>query len=277
MKSTYSVVLLLAVFHLWPVTGPAEEVLVIAHRGASAAAPENTLAAIREAVRVGADAVEIDVRMSADGQVVVMHDARVDRTTNGRGRVERMSLEQIRRLDAGSWFGSRFSGESVPTLSEVLRVLEPHETLLIIEFKVGGTRAPGIEAKVVSAVRESAMSGRTIVKAFDLGILERLAELAPQLPRLYVYAAHLSWINLTVDDGIRFGDVLQADAQWLQGHRVLLGRRFVARAQRAGYRFVAWDVHTRARMEKMLSYGVDAIETDHPDLLLRLTGRSPSG
>jgi hypothetical protein len=107
---------------------------IAAHRGASATHPENTLAAFREAIRLGAHQIEFDVRASSDSRLVVIHDATVDRTTNGRGRVDRLTLEQIQRLDAGSWKGSQFRGERVPTLVEVLRIM-PSNAWLNVHVK----------------------------------------------------------------------------------------------------------------------------------------------
>src|SRR6266704_6290544 len=103
-----------------PAAAPLRRPLRIAHRGASARAPENTLAAFAEAVRLGANAIELDVHLTADGVPVVIHDGTVDRTTNGRGEVAAMTLKDLRRLDAGAWFSSRFRGERIPTLEESL-------------------------------------------------------------------------------------------------------------------------------------------------------------
>src|SRR5882672_9051969 len=106
--------------HAAPAAVPLRRPLRVAHRGASARAPENTLAAFAEAVRLGANAIELDVHLTADGVPVVIHDGTVDRTTNGRGDVGRMTLKDLRRLDAGAWFSSRFRGERIPTLEEAL-------------------------------------------------------------------------------------------------------------------------------------------------------------
>lgn len=119
----------------------AGEIVAVGHRGTTKYAPENTIAAHEAALSLGARAIEIDVRMTADGHFVVMHDASVNRTTNGRGRVSKLTLAEIRRLDAGSWFGPQFAGERVPTLREALRNLRGRAAI-DIDFK-GGPRNSG--------------------------------------------------------------------------------------------------------------------------------------
>src|SRR5215471_15400951 len=109
---------------------------VIGHRGAMGHAPENTFASFRKGFELGAPLLELDVHLSADGQLVVIHDETVDRTTNGSGRVADMSTAEIRRLDAGSWFGCAFAGEPVPMLSEVLQWMHGRVGL-VIELKLG--------------------------------------------------------------------------------------------------------------------------------------------
>src|SRR5512143_199880 len=103
--------------------------LILAHRGASRRAPENTMAAFRLAAELGADGVELDVQLSKDGEVVVMHDSRVDRTTDGHGRIRDLPLAELRALDAGGWYAPEFAGERIPTLAEVLHELGPRLVL----------------------------------------------------------------------------------------------------------------------------------------------------
>ncbi len=108
--------------------------LVIAHRGASGYAPENTLASIRKGLDMGADMVEIDIHLSKDGEVVVIHDATLERTTDGTGKVQSKTLEELKKLNAGSWFGKEFSQEKIPTLKEVIDLMDG-KALLLIELK----------------------------------------------------------------------------------------------------------------------------------------------
>ncbi len=119
----------------------AKHILIEAHRGDSASAPENTLAAFRRAVELGVPSVELDVHPARDGTLVVIHDDTVDRTTDGTGAVSDKTLDELRCLDAGSWFGSQFAGERIPTLAEVLELLAPSATGLNIEIKADDDEA----------------------------------------------------------------------------------------------------------------------------------------
>ena len=244
--------------------------LVIAHRGAPTLAPENTLAAVKAALDIGSPAIEIDIRRSADGVPVLIHDAAVDRTTDGEGAIGDFTWQQLQQLDAGSWFSPEFAGEPLPRLSEALALVSahPHDSILIVEMKDGGE---GFEQTVVEAIRESELAvDQVILKAFDRDILERLAQLAPEYSRLYVFVAEIGWLNLVIDARPRFVDVLEVPEDWLQVHASFLDRDFVIDAQAAGYKVIAWNVHERELMQEMIAWGVDGIETDRPGELMEL-------
>lgn len=247
---------------------PSHDIMIIAHRGAAGLAPENTLPAIRLALEQRADAIEVDLRQTADGALVAMHDATVDRTTDGTGRVDSFTLAELRRLDAGSWFASRFAGTRVPTLAEILDAV-PEQTRLILELKDGSAVYPGIEESIVSLL-EARGRRNVILKSFNTGVLAAFRRLAPERPRLYVFNAHIPWLHLIVDDGLRIGTAWDQDVQWLQKHSFFITGGFVRRAQERGYRVVAWHVHDRETMQDMIRLGVDAIETDYPGVLREL-------
>ncbi len=156
--------------------------LVVGHRGSSGTAPENTLAAFRQAIDAGADMVELDIRMTRDFHFVVIHDRTVDRTTNGHGPVWEKSLQELKLLDAGSWFSARFRGEQIPTLREVMDILPPRVGLNI-EVKTDGDPRPGraLEESLVLILREQRMEGPCLVSSFDHRHLRRLHRLDPDL------------------------------------------------------------------------------------------------
>jgi len=130
--------------------------LNIAHRGASAFAPENTMAAFEKAIELGADVIELDLHLTRDNEIVVIHDDTLDRTTDGSGPVHQRSLGELMRLDAGRWFGEGFAGQRIPRLAEVLDRFAGRVPLAL-EIKAGSTFFPGIEEKVVSALRQRAV------------------------------------------------------------------------------------------------------------------------
>jgi glycerophosphoryl diester phosphodiesterase len=241
----------------------APRILTIAHRGASALAPENTIAAFRKAIELHANAVECDIHQTKDGHLVLLHDDRVNRTTNGSGSVAKLSLEEIRALDAGSWFNTDYAAERIPTLEDL--ILLDSTVLLILEPKHGSDVYPGIEARIVEAVRKHNAEGRTILKSFDTDVLGTFAMLAPEIPRLYVFVGHLSWLSVTIDRGISFGDVLDLDVQWLQVWRPFASRSFIEKAHASGKKVVVWGVHEKEDIEEAIRIGADGLESDYPD------------
>ncbi len=240
--------------------------LIIAHRGASADAPENTIAAFKEAMRQHADAIEIDVRMTADSQLVVMHDSNVQRTTNGSGAVADFTLEELRTLDAGSWFSAIFSGERTPTLKNVLLILDS-TTLLIIEIK---SESEGIEQRVIGEVNDCGKRKQVLLKSFYPGAIRKFQQLAPDIPRIYVFAFHLTFFNFTFGTTPRFENIFETPAEYLQIHRLAVTRSFAEKAHRNKFKVIVWDVNGDEDMKEMIALGVDGIETDHPAMLNNL-------
>jgi len=181
--------------------------LVIGHRGAPAYAPENTMVSFEKALDLGADLLELDVQLSRDGELVVMHDADVSRTTDGQGRIAELTLAQIRRLDAGAWFGADFRGQRVPLLSEVLAWARGR-TPLIIEIKRRLRPVPGIERKVVAALRDHGMVGDVMVTSFNHLSVKLVKELEPSLATGIHYNARLvdtvGAARAALTDSVRF-------------------------------------------------------------------------
>lgn len=260
---------------VWAETSPEKpshsastDLMVIGHRGAAGDAPENTLASIREALRQNADAIEVDLHQSLDGVVVAIHDDTVDRTTDGEGKVANLTLAQLKKLDAGAWFDIEYAGQRIPTLDEVL-VATPPETTLILELKQGSDIYPGVETRVINTLRSA---GRTnvILKSFSVEVLAAFERLGPEFARLYVFVAHIGFLNLIVDDGLRVASAYDDKVSWLQVHSCCITEGFVREAQKQGFRVVAWNVHDSASMREMIDLRVDAIETDYPALLKRI-------
>lgn len=235
--------------------------LIVAHRGASAVAPENTLAAFRAAVELGADAIELDVQRTADGHVIIMHDPMLDRTTNGRGPVADRSLRSIKALDAGSWFGPAFAGERVPTLEEAVNLVGGRLGLLV-EIKQGPRFDETVEAAVVQVLQQR--PGAYEVSSFDHFSVLRTKALAPELPCGILFEARL------IDP---FGAAALARADALHLYWTLITPDFVPEAHRRGHMVVAWTVNDEEAMTRLADSGVDAIVTDRPDLLRRVLGR----
>lgn len=152
---------------------------VIAHRGFSGEAPENTLVAIRRAIDVGADMVEVDVTMTRDGHVILLHDETLKRTTNGKGKPFKKSLAKIRRLDAGAWFAPEFAGERIPTLAETLKIVKDR-VLINIEIKSEAVKH-GVVPKVAALIVEHGMLDQVVVSSFSPEALRRMKTTAPDV------------------------------------------------------------------------------------------------
>jgi glycerophosphoryl diester phosphodiesterase len=253
------VVLLAASVFLWGGllvllrSDPLERPALICHRGLAGWAPENTLAAMREAISRGAQFAEVDVRRSVDGVIVLMHDETVDRTTDGQGRVDELTWDEISKLDAGSHFSPVFVGEPVPTLDEALALVASSTVTLVLEVKQP-SRYPGIALQVADVLGESDLHDRVVVVSFDHDWLNRLGDLMP--------AARVGYLQ--VHPGIprrMYGNGV-LDVHW---SGVLLDPTLIRRAHRQGHRIWVWTVNDAWLMRLLVWLGVDGITTDHPE------------
>lgn len=242
--------------------------LLIAHRGFSGLYPENTLRALREALALKVDGCEIDTRLTADGVPVLLHDATVNRTTDGAGAVHELTSEQVQQLDAGSWKGPEFAGEKVPTLAEALATVKGRG-LLVIEIK-----AANMEAEVVQAVREAGSLGQCVVFSFNEEVVQKIAALEPRLPAIWLLG------QLPAEETEQQALLLRAlDARCaaLAPNQAALTAEFVRRARRLGLGVWAWTVDDLAALRRVAEMGVDALITNWPDRALEVFNGPPEG
>ena len=174
--------------------------LNLAHRGASAVAPENTLSAFRRAMELGADGVELDVQLSADGALVVCHNYWVDQTSNGHGPIAAQKLAELKQLDFGGWFGPQFIGEPIPTLDEVFDGLPP-SALINVELKSESLRSNGLEAAVAGLIARRGAHHRVIVSSFNPVALWRMHRLDPRIKTGLLYAPNLPISGSVISSG----------------------------------------------------------------------------
>jgi glycerophosphoryl diester phosphodiesterase len=231
-------------------------VLVIAHRGASGHAPENTLAAFKKAIALGATFIETDLQLSRDSRFVAIHDDSVNRTTNGQGKVHDLSLAELRRLDAGSWFGSEFAGERIPTLEEILEFSKRHDVVFYLELKPSGSW--GAEHTLVGSLRTSGEIARTIVISFDATVLGALRKIEPTLMTGLLFDGQL-------DDPLQ--RALEVGARQLAVRGDLITPGLLAEARKKDLQVVCWTVNQPAHMRLLIQAGVDGIMSDYPDRL----------
>jgi glycerophosphoryl diester phosphodiesterase len=235
-------------------------VLVIAHRGASGYAPENTLAAFRRAVALGATFIETDLQLSRDARFVAIHDQTVNRTTNGKGRVHDLTLADLRSLDAGSWFGSQFSGERIPTLEEILDFSKKHDVVFYLELKPGASW--GGEHALIGALRESGEIPRTVVISFNAPILHKLRQIDPTLMTGLLYDGQF---DRPVDQAVEVG------ARQLAVRGDLVTPALLVASRKKDLQVVCWTVNHTAHMRMLVDAGVDGIMSDYPDRLMEAT------
>ena len=237
--------------------------LIIAHRGYRARFPENTMASFRAAVDLGVPMIELDVTLTKDGHVVVIHDETLDRTTNGSGPVRDHCLAELARLDAGAWFSPHFKGEPIPMLDEVLDVFGK-KTAINIEIKPEAFEQkdhPGtIERRVISSVQRLCRPESIIISSFHRTLIERIARMSVDGLRLAYLTEHVALDDTMLDFMVQNGVY-----SWNPDHAVLTSGQ-VARAHDRGIRVLTYTVNRAGLGRKYLAMGVDGIFTDEPGL-----------
>jgi glycerophosphoryl diester phosphodiesterase len=234
---------------------------VIGHRGAAGSAPENTLASLRRAKALGCAWVEFDVRMTGDGELILLHDSRLDRTTDGKGRAAAQDLARIRRHDAGAWFAPEFSGERVPTLAETLAVLGEEGLGANVEIKPDRRRARETGAAVAAAISRDwpRHLPAPLLSSFDRRALAAAAETAPDIARGVLFRAlPRGWHRIARRLGAA---TINAD------HRRLSPVQ-IAEIRAAGYPLLAYTVNDPVRARHLFDRGVSAVFSDMPQAIL---------
>jgi glycerophosphoryl diester phosphodiesterase len=234
-------------------------VLAIAHRGASGYAPENTLAAFRRAVAQGVTFIETDLHLTRDAHFIAVHDETVERTTNGQGAVQQMTLAELRRLDAGSWFASEFMGERIPTLEEILEFAKKNDVVFYLELKPNGFW--GGEHALISALRNASEIARCVIISFDPAILASLRKIEPTL---------MTGLLHENGAGQPFEKALEIGARQVVVRSDLITPNLLQQARKQDLQVVCWTVNSPAHMRMLVSAGVDGIMTDYPDRLLNV-------
>lgn len=237
--------------------------ILIAHRGGSLEAPENTMSAFRHAVEIGMRFVELDVQMTRDGELVVIHDETLDRTTNGSGPVRDYTLEEIRRFDAGSAFDARYAGEQVPTLREVLELCVEAGVGVVIELKAPEINI-GMEEKVAAIVGEMWTRGAENIWciSFHHDAIRKMRSLDAAMPLGYLY--------MPGEDFAQPDDTVQAVCPYFMS--AIQHPEQVARAHQLGKFVFVYTANEEAHMRQLVEAGVDGMVSDRPTLLLQVFG-----
>lgn len=243
---------------------------IIAHRGASALAPENTMAAINKALDIGVDYIEIDVRLSLDNVPVVMHDAKVNRTTNGKGPVVWFYYQSLKKLDAGSWFSPEFKGEQIPSLNEVLGAVVPKAKLLI-ELKGSLMMQPLLARKLVQQINKHKAQKHCIIQSFSAPLLKSIHRENPDLELNLLLNYSNKAIPIYIDRVPKLGNIYRfKKSSAINPNYKLVDRKMVNAIHEKGRQIFCWTVDDEDEMKRLIDLGVDGIITNHPDKLKKL-------
>ena len=235
--------------------------IVIGHRGAAGAAPENTAASLSAGISAGAGCIEFDVRLSLDGVPFLMHDHTVDRTTDGRGPACSKTWRQLSRLDAGSWFSSRFAGEPVPSLEQAIELIGCRADM-IIELKHESRGGVELAEKVLDLIGGAAISGDVTISSKNWGLLQTVRTFDPVI-------GLAPTVGFTEKgDPVKFA--LKMGAASIHVNRRLLGRRLMERAASAGIDIYTYVVNSESALARVRKQGAAGIVTDDPHHLLSL-------
>jgi glycerophosphoryl diester phosphodiesterase len=232
--------------------------LVLGHRGASAYTPMNTLPAFELALAQGADGIELDVHLSKDGALIVLHDFTVDHTTNSSGYVRDMTLAQLKALDAGAWFAEKFIGTRIPTLDEVFESVG-NKLLINVEIKSETAETDGVEQAVADCIKRYNVSPHVLISSFNPLALQRFRTIMPDVPIGYLYAQ--DWIFSP-----ELMEKLPHEAR--HPHHSIVDAEFMNWAHTNGYRVNTWTVNDPDRAIALHKLGVDAIITDKPNVII---------
>ncbi|MEQ8417872.1 MAG: glycerophosphodiester phosphodiesterase family protein [Imperialibacter sp.] len=249
-----------------------KDFIIVGHRGAAGHAPENTMASFRKAIELGADVIELDVHRSKDGHLVVMHDATVDRTTNGSGAISDMTYDEIRALDAGGWFGEAFKGELAPSLAEVIVGING-EVKVLIEIKWPNDGLyDGLGKQVAEEVHKYGAEEWCIIQSFDSKYLDEAhaAGYNTPLQKLLVSQTSLFFVPFYQDNRFRLGRASTTHVESINYHHKMINASLVQRHHDDGLMVIPYTVNTTDEMVKVLGMGVDGVITNYPDVALAL-------
>lgn len=249
--------------------------LIVAHRGASALAPENTLAAFRRAINDGAEGIEFDVRLAKDGVPVVFHDSTIDRTGRMEGLVSRFTSQHLAKLDIGTWFNQKnpdkadpkFSAETVPTLAQTLDFLKDFRGLIYIELKCRESEVGQLVRAVCSELGKSALTPQVIVKSFKLAVIPQMRSLCPSVKTAALFAPKIMRFLRKEKYLVNIADELGADS--LSLHFSLATRKLMKKVGKKRMPVAIWTADHPRWVKRAFQLGLDAIITNDPGRLLK--------
>ena len=249
------------------------EPLILGHRGASAVAPENTLAAFSQAIQDGANGIEFDVRLSSDGAAVVIHDDTLNRTGLVSGAVSALTAAQLQQIDVGSWFATRFAKETIPSLAAVLDLFASNSAVLYVEMKCTDLQAPALAEAVVRDIEEQKIRERVVVESFMLPAIAEVKRINPRVRTAALFEPRLSkpLSTLRVQTILKLARQHQADEVAL--HHTLARPGAVQAAKDEGFEVVVWTVDDDTWIERAHTGGIKALISNNPRVMVEARNR----
>ncbi len=263
----------------------ANQPLIIGHRGASAVAPENTLASFALAVETGADGVEFDVRLARDGVPVIIHDETLQRTASIQKRVADVSTAELQQMNVGSWFSrskkattDKFAAERVPTLEQLFDLFASNDALLYLEMKCVPSERTQLAATCCGLITEHSLRERVIVESFDLAGIEVVKNIDPGIRTAALFEPKFSNASSLLTGQRLVDRAKSARADEIALHYKIASRRLISKAQLNGLTVVVWTVDNPDWVERARAMSIDALITNDPGMMLRVrTTARPEG
>jgi glycerophosphoryl diester phosphodiesterase len=253
----------LKAFSQYPENTLVQRPIVAAHRGIPSLAPENTMAGYQKAYELGADLIETDLHRTRDGQLVIMHDDTVNRTTNGTGKVSELTYDQIRQLDAGVKFSPEFTGEKVPSFREFLKAFKGKETVLLVELK-----ASDIEEQVIEEIEQEGMSDQVLIQSFNLDSVKKSHELKPEIGTGYLYSAAVPGTTegrlKNARQMVNYASTMNSTLNSSYGS---LSKEFITYMRQRGMTSLHWTFRNEQALEEQLMNGMIGPITDYTQWL----------
>jgi len=258
------------------IAAPTKQPLIIGHRGSSALAPENTMAAFRRALADGADGIEFDVRLARDGVPVVIHDATLQRVALRRDSVSMLNSADLAKCDVGSWFNRRFPAlaqtgfaiEWVPTLDELFSFFTSAPALLYLEMKCSQADGPSLARQVAKRIQDYSFHDRVVVLSFDLPAVQAIKDIDPKIRTGALFQPRVLPPGSLILKGTMVPTALRYGADEIAPHRLLARPSILRQASAAGLKTVVWTVDNPAWLRTARQLGVHAVITNKPHLML---------
>jgi glycerophosphoryl diester phosphodiesterase len=251
------------------------EALILGHRGASAVAPENTLAAFSQAIQDGADGIEFDVRLSSDGAAVVIHDDILNRTGLVSGAVSALTASQLQQIDVGSWFAERFSKETIPSLASVFDLFASNNAVLYVEMKCTELQAPALAEAVVRQIEEHKIRERVVVESFELHAIAEVKRINPRVRTAALFEPRLSKLLSTLRVQTILKLARQCHADEIALHHSLARTRAVQAAKEGGFEVVVWTVDDDRWIARARTGGIKALISNNPRVMVEARNGYP--